>query len=281
MQRKNQIKKRLIIATKIIVVALLMSCNAKVTRRIDNKPKLKEQKIKPRKIKVMPIIGKSPKFKNIKQQTELRTQVLNLAKKYPQSFYINGQTNSPKVSLTFDDGPNPKTTEKILAILDKYKISATFFCVGGKVEQHPKLAKLIHEKGHRILSHSFSHKDLTTLDSLDLINEIQQTNQEICKITQYPPRWIRPPYGKIDERTLQVLRQQNMGVIYWSLDVFDWLETPKFILNSIQNLTRNDEIILLHEKKQTLKILPQIIKKLQEKNYKIVPLHNLIQTAKK
>ncbi len=228
----------------------------------------------------MPILGKSDKFDKPKQQAKLRDKVYELAKKHPKYFYVNGQTDSMKVSLTFDDGPNPKSTNKILNILEKSNIKATFFCVGKNVKRYPNLVKKIYTEKHWILNHSYSHKNFTKIDSTQVVAELQKTNAEINKILNYSPRWVRPPYGAIDQKSFQIIKSQNMGVVYWSVDAFDWLENPNFILNMMQDSVRQDDIILLHDKPKTAKILPQIIKILQNRGYKIVPLHELLDIEK-
>lgn len=226
--------------------------------------------------KIMPIIGYSEKFNKKTEQAQLRKDVYALAKAYPDQLYINGQTDSLKVSLTFDDGPGPKTTSEILEILNHYDVSATFFCIGNRIKKYPKLAAQIHNEGHCILNHSYTHAKFTEIDSLEITAELQKTNSVIKQVTGSEPHWVRPPYGAIDSFIFQTVMAEDMGVIYWSADTYDWLETGEFVLNMMRDSIRNDEIILLHERPQTVKILPELIEILQQQGYKIIPLYELI-----
>ena len=102
---------------------------------------------------------------------------------------------SQHIALTFDDGPNPRTTPIILEELRKRKIKATFFLVGEKVEKHPELAKRIVEEGHDIGNHSYTHINLANLDKQGVKKEIEFTQGIIKKTTGKRPVLFRPPYG--------------------------------------------------------------------------------------
>ena len=92
-----------------------------------------------------------------------------------------------KVGLTFDDGPDPDYTEELLDGLKERNVKATFFLLGKQAEQYPEMVKRIHEEGHLIGNHSYSHVNLATLSATDAENQIRKTNEVIFKITgKYP-----------------------------------------------------------------------------------------------
>ncbi|WP_373569573.1 polysaccharide deacetylase family protein [Enterobacter bugandensis] len=109
-----------------------------------------------------------------------------------------------KVHLTFDDGSHHHNTPHILDTLGKYKIKATFFVLGERVKTNGHLLKRIAANGHRVGNHTFSHKQLTTLADLDVINEITSTERAISQYMK-PDFILRPPYGSRDSRVNKIV----------------------------------------------------------------------------
>ncbi|MBN2662032.1 MAG: polysaccharide deacetylase family protein [Bacteroidales bacterium] len=226
---------------------------------------------------VFDIIGFSSNFNAPKEAISLRKQVKSLARISENNLYINGQTNSPRVTLTFDDGPDAIYTDRIVEILNQYDVKGTFFCIGQNVVKYPQVVEKINSFGHIVANHSFSHKKFTQLSSSDISLEISKTNNEIFNIISKYPNFIRPPYGAVNQFVLNNILAQDMVTVYWSLDVFDWLETKEFVLKNIKQYTRNDEIIILHCNKNTAENLPQIIELLIDMGYDIVRLDKIIK----
>ena len=100
-------------------------------------------------------------------------------------------SNKKKVALTFDDGPDPSNTPKLLELLKKEKVPATFFLVGQNVEMYPEVVKAIAKDGQTIGSHTYDHQDLSTLDESGMTNEITKTDQSIKKLTGKKPAYFR------------------------------------------------------------------------------------------
>ena len=189
------------------------------------------------------------------------------------------------VCLTFDDGPNPGITEKILDILETYQVKASFFIVGKEAEKYPDLIFRIHQQGHDIENHSFSHPNLTLIPSENLTRELDRTNDVIEGISGVTPRFFRPPGGQYNTAVLSEADKHNLIMILWSVNAQDYIPgSPMHKLASVpaykkQSATLHDlvlhsvkagSVILMHNGiMDTVNSLPIIIRSLQEQGYKI------------
>ena len=137
--------------------------------------------------------------------------------------YNSVDTARPYVALTFDDGPHPELTPRLLDILRHHGVRATFYVIGRNVETYPEIARRIVSEGHEIANHSWSHPALTTLGAARLRQEIDKTNEVILRVTGRRPTNMRPPYGAINDRVRQAMfRDHGLDVIMWSVDPLDW-----------------------------------------------------------
>lgn len=180
------------------------------------------------------------------------------------------------VALTFDDGPNPATTSKILSILKEKGVFATFFMLGENVEKNEDLAKLVQSEGHEIASHSYSHPQLTTIEPEEVKDEDKRTDKAIYHATGQLPVYFRPPYGSIDKEISKLL---NKPIIQWSVDSEDWKsKNTSAIVKQVKTTTYDNSIILMHDIHQaTANALAQVIDELQKQNYEIVPVSTLLE----
>ncbi len=141
----------------------------------------------------------------------------------PKVSYSSCNVNGPYIAMTFDDGPSPELTPKLLDILKARGIKATFFVVGQNAAQYPDILKRMVAEGHEIGNHSWSHPALTKLGADGVAKQIESTNEAIEKATGQKVTVMRPPYGA----TSQILNhrfadQYGMKVILWSVDPLDW-----------------------------------------------------------
>ena len=142
---------------------------------------------------------------------------------YATSTLPNTQPN-PKpgtVALTFDDGP-PTYTPQILAILKKYQIKATFFVVGASANKYPELVKAIHDDGHAIASHSYTHPMLTKISDSKLQFEIERPSQIVEKIIGIRPKCLRYPFGASNAHVRQAIRNHGMMPVPMGFNSFDY-----------------------------------------------------------
>ncbi|KAG0042039.1 chitin deacetylase [Gryganskiella cystojenkinii] len=122
--------------------------------------------------------------------------------------------------LTFDDGPTSATPD-LLQFLDQQNVKATFFLIGSNVVQYPELVMQEVQAGHHLASHTWSHHALTTLSNEQIVAEIKWTEKAIEDATGYRVRYMRPPYGDVDNRVRFVLRKLGYTVVDWTGDTFD------------------------------------------------------------
>ncbi|KAF9433297.1 chitin deacetylase [Entomortierella beljakovae] len=146
--------------------------------------------------------------------------------------------------LTFDDGPTPDTPE-LLRFLDKENTKATFFLIGSNVVQYPDLVREELKAGHHLASHTWSHHALTTLTNEQIVAEIKWTEKAIEDATGHRIRYMRPPYGDVDNRVRHVLRKLGYIVVDWTGDTFDsedWkmpeLSSSRVIANFQKSISR-------------------------------------------
>ena len=198
------------------------------------------------------------------------------------NFYLKsvnrGSPDESKVALTFDDGPDEKTTSEILDILEKHQIKATFFCIGNKIEENKDILKRISDNGHIIGNHSWSHAfffDFFTPGKMIL--EINKTDAIIEKVTGKYVNIFRPPYGVTNPFLSKAIKKTRHTVIGWSLRTLDTTQESEKVLEKLEKQLKNGDIILLHDTQQeTVRLLDNAIMVIKNKGLEIVRLDELI-----
>lgn len=178
------------------------------------------------------------------------------------------------IALTFDDGPDPNYTVRILETLEKYNAKATFFMLGNRVHSYPSIAKKVAEAGHEIGNHSWNHPSLTGVTDVALQSEVKGTSDIIEAITGQPATVFRPPYGAIDDR---VRESTKLPVVLWNVDTLDWEHhDPELLLEHVTEATRAGSIILMHDiHKSTADGLDAVLENLQSQGYKFVTVSEM------
>jgi len=135
-------------------------------------------------------------------------------------------TSAPRdgsaVYLTFDDGPHPTYTIQILDLLARYNAKATFFVLGEAVERNPQIVQRIVAEGHSLGNHTYFHEALPRETDDVVVQTLSATNNAIARATGRTSTCMRPPYGSLDDRTLQIVRNQGYSVSMWEVDSSDW-----------------------------------------------------------
>ncbi|NOV02274.1 polysaccharide deacetylase family protein [Paenibacillus sp. LMG 31457] len=193
-----------------------------------------------------------------------------------------------QVALTFDDGPDDKYTSRILDILKKEQVKATFFLIGEHAKQHPQMVKRIVDEGHAVGNHSWDHPNLVQADADKIRSEITSTDDEIKRITGKEPTLFRAPYGAVSSPVLEIASSTGHQLIGWSVDTLDWDgKSVVDILSNVRKEVRPGAIVLQHSaggKKgnlnNTVEALPQIIAYLKQKGYALVTVPELISADK-
>lgn len=182
-----------------------------------------------------------------------------------------------KVALTFDDGPDPELTGKIVDVLDEFGVKGTFFFVGWRAISYSDAAKKVVESGHDVGNHSYSHARLTDLDSHTARQEISKAQTAIKRATGILPKWFRPPYGSYNEEIRTIAREEGASLVTWNLTPDDWQNPGEAVIRErVTSSARDGSIVLLHVREQTLRALPDLIKELLDMGYELVGLSELL-----
>ncbi len=207
--------------------------------------------------------------------------LLAVALAFAAGKHIAAKGHSDKVvALTFDDGPDPRFTPKILDILKKENVKATFFMIGSRVDKNPRLARRVANEGHLIGNHTYTHPDLK-LDKRDkIIQELKKCQDAIYRVTGQEPHYFRPPKGLFDDTSTAVVRDAGYKIVLWDVCVEHKASpTPEREAKRVLLLVRPGYIILAHDgrlnRKKTVKAIPLIIKGLKEKGYGFVTVDEL------
>ena len=196
-------------------------------------------------------------------------------------FYCH-KNNAQKIALTFDDGPHPKYTPKILEILKKYDIKATFFVIGQNVEFYPGIVEQIIADGHEIGNHTYRHKHTKMLTDEIFEQDVSKCDIMIYDNCDYEIKIFRPPEGYVDEKVKKIADELGYSIILWNIDTKDWAHATPYQIekNVINNISAGD-IILMHDyvsgENSTIEALERIIPKLLDENYKFVKVSELIE----
>lgn len=187
-------------------------------------------------------------------------------------------TSRPVIALTFDDGPHPELTPKLLDILREKGVRATFFVIGGNVDKYPEIARRIVAEGHEIANHSYSHPALTGVGPAGLYQELKGTSDAILRATGRLPRSMRPPYGANNAQVERaVLQEHGMDMVMWSVDPLDWKRPGAAVVTKrLVDGARPGAILLAHDiHPGTVEAIPEVISQLKAKGYTFVTVGQL------
>lgn len=181
------------------------------------------------------------------------------------------------VSLTFDDGPNAEFTPRILAVLARYQVRATFFVVGSQVERMPELAKRIVAEGHVLGNHTWSHRNLTEVAAGELTFEIDHTQQVLAGLGGAPVRCFRTPFGRVNRHVRDAVHARGLSLSEWTTDSADWKQpgTQAIVTRALEGAVPG-AVLLFHDSgpdmSQTVAALPAIITGVRAKGLSLAPI---------
>ncbi len=180
------------------------------------------------------------------------------------------KTSRPVLALTFDDGPHPELTPKLLDILRQKGVRATFFVLGSNVAKYPDIARRIVAEGHEIANHSYNHPALTKLGAARVNEEIESTCDAIESATGRRPASMRPPYGALNGTVERSLTQEHgLDVVLWSVDPLDWQRPGSAeVTRRLVAGAKPGAILLAHDiHPGTIEAMPETISQLKAKGY--------------
>jgi peptidoglycan/xylan/chitin deacetylase (PgdA/CDA1 family) len=191
-------------------------------------------------------------------------------------------TDEPEVALTFDDGPSPEYTGRILQILAEHDATATFFMVGRAVLAHPELAQAVAAAGHELGNHTWSHADLAIARAPEVTSQLSRAEAAIVTVTGTHPTLYRPPYGYFSGATAMVAAGMHYPMVLWDL-LFDRSRTATAAGNvaSLASRAQPGSIILGHDGgsmscEVVVQALPALIDRLRERGLRLVTVSQLL-----
>src|SRR5216117_2762845 len=208
------------------------------------------------------------------------------------TLYHQGAGGEHQVAITFDDGPDPRWTPKILEILKAANVKATFFVVGVNAERYPSLVRRIVDEGHEIGNHTYYHPNLALCWPEHIRLELNATQLLLETITGRATTLFRPPYAadtgptNLSELTpLKIAEDLNYLVVLENIDPQDWAKPgADIILQRVKQQRRDGSIVLLHDaggnRSQTVAALPRILEWLHTRGDTVVPLSTLLGTTR-
>jgi peptidoglycan/xylan/chitin deacetylase (PgdA/CDA1 family) len=215
------------------------------------------------------------------------TALIGLGVKIPQlrlfgPYICRGTEKGKKVALTFDDGPDPRSTPALLEVLREAKVEAAFFCIGKRVAENPALATSIVREGHLVENHSYSHSNATNVFTEPRLQaELEKTQAVIEKATGVAPKCFRPPLGLSNPRTFRVARRMGLRVVGWTTRGFDTkLTEPKLVVKRVLRKLKPNAIILLHDgnipAERLVTTVKMLLENLKTLGYEIVRLDKIL-----
>jgi peptidoglycan-N-acetylglucosamine deacetylase len=183
------------------------------------------------------------------------------------------------VAITFDDGPHPQNTPRLLDMLAQRNVKATFYVIGRSVDLHPGVLRRTVAEGHEIGNHSHTHRLLSKLGDTELRQEMQRCQDAIGRAAGIRPRTMRPPYGGLLQRQRELVHSEfGYPTILWSVDPLDWKRPgPSVVASRILTGTTAGGIVLAHDlHSQTVDAMPATLDGLLKRGFKFVTVSQLI-----
>lgn len=193
------------------------------------------------------------------------------------------------VAITFDDGPSPVWTPRVLDELKDLGVRATFFMVGKHVEKYPDIARRVAQEGHEIGNHSFDHGVLLYYTRPELEHEIKDTEEVIRRATGKTTRYFRPPKAWILGWEKQKIKELGYRVVLWSLNSKDWVNfDDKYIIRYLLRRLHPGGIILFHDsggafdieggdRDETILAVRRFVERARERGYRFVTITELLE----
>ena len=200
----------------------------------------------------------------------------------PQNTAVSYSKGSPlerRIALTFDDGPHPVNTPRLLDILRQYEVPATFFVIGNLVDRYPAIARRIVEEGHEIANHTYTHANLSKLSDARIRKELADGKNAIVRATGVYPKVMRPPYGALKAHQRYLARSEfGYPTVLWSVDPLDWKRPGAAVVaNRLVSGATNGGILLAHDlHAPTVDAIPSVVSRLKAQGYQFVTVSQII-----
>lgn len=188
------------------------------------------------------------------------------------------QRDDKVIALSFDAAWGNEDTQILIDILNKYKLTTTFFVVGDWVTKYPESVKALSDAGNEVMNHSSNHAHFSKLSGEEIIADITACNEKIAAVTGVTPTLFRCPYGEYDDHVINAVNSMGMTAVQWNIDSLDWKGlSAKEIQQRVIDKAEPGSIVLFHNAAEnTPEALPGIIEALIADGYKIIPVSQIL-----
>ena len=197
--------------------------------------------------------------------------------------YSSAKITQKTLAMTFDDGPHPSLTPKLLDLLKERNIKCTFFLIGQQVKMYPHIVRRIIAEGHEIGNHTWTHCSLTSRSDEQIRSELKKSEDAVFEVAGVRPHLVRPPYGAINTRIKNLMFTEfGYSTIMWSVDPQDWRRPGVAAVTSrLVNGAHPGAIMLSHDiHPPTIVAMPAMFDQLLAKGYQFVTVSQLLNMEK-
>ena len=194
--------------------------------------------------------------------------------------------SSRQIALTYDDGPNDPHTLRLLEVLARQDVQATFFLIGSHVQQHPEIAREIVQAGHAVGNHTFTHPLLTFKSESEIRQQLSECRAALQDAIGEHSNLFRPPFGGRRPAVLRVARELGMQPVMWNVTGYDWNAPPADVIErKVAKQIRGGDVILLHDgghkemgadRSQTVMATDRLIVRYKSEGYEFVTIPRMI-----
>ncbi len=174
------------------------------------------------------------------------------------------ESSTDKILLTFDDGPNPGTSEHLLKLLSDNNLKCVFFCVGNNISKYGTLCGEMISEGHVIANHTYNHQIITKAKKEKVEQEIESFNSLLLRKFDYKIKFFRPPHGRFNLSLGRMLREKNITNVMWSLLTYDYKNNLKLVNFAVQKYLKENSIIAMHDSNKSKDVVTHEIKVILE-----------------
>ena len=194
--------------------------------------------------------------------------------------------SSRQIALTYDDGPNDPHTLRLLEVLARQDVQATFFLIGRHVQQHQEIAREIVQAGHAVGNHTFTHPLLTFKSESEISQQLSECRAALQDAIGEHSNLFRPPFGGRRPAVLRVARELGMQPVMWNVTGYDWNAPPADVIErKVAKQIRGGDVILLHDgghkemgadRSQTVMATDRLIVRYKSEGYEFVTIPRMI-----
>jgi len=199
---------------------------------------------------------------------------------------VSGPHGSKQIALTYDDGPNDPHTLRLLEVLTRHGVGATFFLIGGYVRQRPDIVRDLVKAGHVLGNHTCTHPNLILTGAAETRNQLEECQRAVQDTTGEAPRLFRPPFGARRPGTLRAARSLGLEPVMWNVTSWDWKPLPaeKIVKKCVRQM-RGGDVILMHDgshiamgadRSQTVIATDRLIEQYKREGFEFVTVPELV-----